>query len=133
MAEFGDIRQVLATALGTATGLQSYADEPDNVSVPCIVVRPGAPFAQYEQRMGNSVITTWRMDVFVLVGKLADKAAHIKLNAMVSPGPGGIVQVINNTRVDGVRYRTTQGLQYGPVQVGNATYLGTQLSVEITV
>lgn len=131
MADFGDVRQALCDALETAFGMQTYPSEPENVSVPCAVVRPGQPFAAYEQRMGGSIITTWRVEVVVLASRIADSSGHALLNTLVSPGPEGVVTVMNKTRFDGQPFRVIEGQQYGTVIVGGATYLGAQLVVEL--
>lgn len=131
MADFGAVRQTLCDALEAATGMQTYTSEPENVSVPCAVVRPGSPFAAYEMRMGGSITTTWRVEVVVLASRIADTSGHTLLNTLVSPGPDGVVSVMNKTRFDGQPFRVIEGTQYGTVTVGGATYLGAQLVVEL--
>jgi len=131
VANFGVLRQTLCDSLAAATGLQAYPNEPEGVSVPCIVVRPAAPFADYRKRLGRSVIATWRFDVVILAGRNADGSAHDLVNEMVSPDAEGIVQVINNTRVNGQSFQVVEGSQYGTVTVGGATYIGAQLLVEL--
>lgn len=135
MASFAFLRDGLATTIKDATGLRAYADEPDTVSVPCVVVRPGSPFAIYRQRMGRSVVTLWRFEVLIVVGRISESSGLRKLDDLVSPD-GVMMRAINAYRPDtgsGQGLTTVnEGSLFGPVTVGAATYLGAQLAVEIT-
>lgn len=140
MAGFHELRTGLATAIGTATGLRAYADEPDTVAVPCLVVRPASPFAFYRQRLGRSTLTLYRFEVLAVVGRISESSGLKRLDELVSPD-GPLIRAINAYQPQhrsgmgsaGLGMATvTEGSLFGPVNVGAALYLGAQLTVEIT-
>lgn len=140
MAGFHDLRVGLANAIADGTGLRAYADEPDTVSVPCLVVRPASPFAFYRQRFGRSTTTLYRFEVLAVVGRISESSGLQRLDELVSPA-GPLITAINayqpapssgmGSAALGLAI-VTEGSLFGPVTVGAATYLGAQLTVEVT-
>lgn len=130
MGIFGDTRETLASHLQDAVGIPFKPNEPDTISPPIGFIRPAAPFADYRQRSGRSTLALYRFEILVLVARLSDTTAHERLNQLAS-ADGPLIMGINSARMFRGPCVATEGVNFGPANVGGATYLGVLVSAEV--
>jgi hypothetical protein len=102
MADYAAIRDGLKTRLETISALTVvYDNVPDRVVVPCAVVAPGSPIAQYHQSGNDSgALTQFNFDVIVLVQHWEPNAAQDRIDAVIS-GAGSVETAIEGNKVLG--------------------------------
>jgi len=135
MADYAAIRDGLKTRLETISALAvAYDNVPDRVVVPCAVVAPGSPVAQYHQS-GNDAgqLIQFNFDVVVLVQHWEPNAAQDRIDAMIS-GAGSVQTAIEGDKtLDGnaATVQVIRCLDYGRIQVADTEYSGARFTVEV--
>jgi len=76
------VRQGLATALDTITGLRCFDYVPDSLSVPAGVVEPLE--IDYDRAMGNGA-DYYRAFILIIVGRMSDRSSQDRLDAYLVP------------------------------------------------
>lgn len=130
MASLGEIRAALGGLLESVPDLRVYPVLPDSVVVPCAIIQPGSPFADYQRRMGRSRSTLWRFNILLMVARLEQVSAQNLLDEWVSPGSPVLAVLDGGDVPDGV-VSVVSGQEYGPVEVGATRYLAASLVVEV--
>jgi hypothetical protein len=135
MADYAAIRDGLKTRLETISALTVvYDNVPDRVVVPCAVVAPGSPIAQYHQSGNDSgALTQFNFDVIVLVQHWEPNAAQDRIDAVIS-GAGSVETAIEGNKVLGGAASTCQVarcLDYGRILVADTEYSGARFTVEV--
>jgi hypothetical protein len=135
MADYAAIRDGLKTRLETISALTVvYDNVPDRVVVPCAVVAPGSPIAQYHQSGNDSgALTQFNFDIIVLVQHWEPNAAQDRIDAVIS-GAGSVETAIEGNKVLGGAASTCQVvrcLDYGRILVADTEYSGARFTVEV--
>ena len=135
MADYAAIRDGLKTRLETISALAVVYDTvPDRVVVPCAVVAPGSPIAQYHQSGNDSgALTQFNFDIIVLVQHWEPNAAQDRIDAVIS-GAGSVETAIEGNKVLGGAASTCQVvrcLDYGRILVADTEYSGARFTVEV--
>lgn len=122
------VMDTLGTALGSVTGLRVYDYQTDNVAVPAAVV--GLPdeltYDHTMQRGKDQAV----FPVYVLVGKVSDRAARDKLAAYCDGTGAASVSV--KAALDGIGGNVTrvESVTFGQVTVGGVEYLAAIFQVD---
>lgn len=130
MASLADLRDGLATRIGTVSGLRVTAWQPDAVRPPIAFVLPDT--IEYDLNANRGADTTTFL-VTVLVGRADDRAAQRNLDGYIF-GAGSIKAAIEADRTLGGAANTCRVVEmrnYGSVAVGDQVYLGCEFSVEV--
>ena len=135
MADYAAIRDGLKTRLETISALTVvYDNVPDRVVVPCAVVAPGSPIAQYHQSGNDSgALTQFNFDIIVLVQHWEPNAAQDRIDAVIS-GAESVETAIEGNKVLGGAASTCQVvrcLDYGRILVADTEYSGARFTVEV--
>ena len=135
MADYAAIRDGLKTRLETISALTVVYDTvPDRVVVPCAIVAPGSPIAQYHQSGNDSgALTQFNFDIIVLVQHWEPNAAQDRIDAVIS-GAGSVETAIEGSKVLGGAASTCQVvrcLDYGRILVADTEYSGARFTVEV--
>ena len=135
MADYAAIRDGLKTRLETISALTVvYDNVPDRVVVPCAVVAPGSPIAQYHQSGNDSgALTQFNFDIIVLVQHWEPNAAQDRIDAVIS-GAGSVETAIEGNKVLGGAASTCQVVRcpdYGRILVADTEYSGARFTVEV--
>lgn len=75
------VLDALAAAVDNITGLRTYAYPADQVSPPAAVI--GLPEVPYDATFGGA--DEWEVPIFVVVGKVSDRASRTALCSYVTP------------------------------------------------
>jgi len=123
MATVTDVKQAIASTLGTITGLRTYARQPDNVNVP--MAFPSLRSIEYHNAMGNGLVTQ-NYDITVIVGRAAERSAENLLDTYMAYGSGSIRYALEADRTLGGTVETSIVESAGNIQTIDAndtTYL----------
>ena len=96
MADYSAIRDQIAVRLRTVSAFAVVFDTtPDRVTVPCAIVRPGSPVADYHEAMGGQGLTRFNFEVLALAQRWEPNAGQDVLDGFISGSagvePGGTV------------------------------------------
>lgn len=135
MARMGSIQRGLVARLDDIPDFTAYGFVPDSVNVPCVIVRPGSPFVDYQVVMGGHTKATWHFKLVVLINRIDEESAQAEVDSYIDPdGPivAAIHAEVDDELDDLADYCTVvRGDQYGDFRVGGASYFGAQLTVEV--
>jgi hypothetical protein len=94
-----EIKDGIATALRTISGLRAYAQQPDNVNAP--FAWPMLDSITYNGAMGGGLLTHI-FTVSVVVGRMAERTAQISLDGFLSyRGSSSVRQALESDRTLG--------------------------------
>jgi hypothetical protein len=132
VASIAELRQGIATNLGTIAGLRTSEFIPDNPNPPIAIVQFDR--AQYHLDMGNGM-TEYSFIVQLIVGRVDERTAQRNLDAYCSSSGSSsvLLAVESNRTLSGKAFDTivTEMSSYGPVLVNDTTYLGAEFQVRV--
>lgn len=76
------VRQGLATALDTITGLRSFDYVPDGISPPAAVVEPIE--VSYHEAQVSTGLNYYRAYILVIVGRMSDRSSQDRIDAYLN-------------------------------------------------
>lgn len=118
---------IVDAAKGAAPELKQYPTMRDATAVPAIVVLPGeGTFLRYHQRIGDLANADLFFDVVMLVSRVNEVAAQVKLYSWLDP-ESDLFKAIDS--VPGVRIDEARNV--GDYDVGDATYYGFTWQVSV--
>lgn len=132
MASIFEIRQGLATNIGTISGLRTAAEVPDNPNPPMAVV--SLESIDYHQAMQNG-LTRFNFTVTVIVGRAAEREMQRKLDAycQVTGSQSVKAAIESNRTLSGKVYDlvVVSSNSIGSVTINDQTYLAAEFSVTV--
>ena len=123
MSSVAQVKTAIASALGSVSGLRTYARQPDQVNVP--MAFPTLRSIEYHGTMANGMVTH-NYDITVIVGRAAERSAEILLDSYLSYGSGSIRSALEDDRTLGGTVQTSIVESAGNIQTIDAndtTYL----------
>jgi hypothetical protein len=126
-----DIRNGLGANLRTIQGLRVAETIPDNPSPPIAVIALGN--VTYDGAFQGGLVI-YNFTVSVIVGRVAERVAQARLDALISTGEGSLkVAVESDPSLGNAAYdvKVTEMTNIGAVQLGDATYLACDFSVAV--
>lgn len=134
MADYGAIRDQLKVRLETVSTFKAVFDTvPDRVTVPCAIVRPGSPVAEYHQSMNGAGLGLFRFEILALAQRWEPNAGQDVVDGLMS-GASSVEAAIRGDETLGGEAATTQVTSctgYGNVQVADSQYVGAVFNVEV--
>jgi len=130
MSKLADIRDGLADAMGTISGLRTSSTVPDYPRPPIAIVLPDRLVYDLNARRGAD---TYFFTIMLLVGRADDRAAQNNLDAFIV-GDGSIKAAVESDRtLGGVANtcRVTEMGNYSSMSVGDTLYLAASFTVEV--
>ncbi|HEY7823331.1 MAG TPA: hypothetical protein VIG24_10875 [Acidimicrobiia bacterium] len=130
MSSLADIRDGLADAMGTISGLRTSATVPDYPRPPIAIVMPDRIVYDLNANRGAD---TYFFTIMLLVGRADDRAAQNNLDAYIV-GTGSIKAAVESDRtLGGVANtcRVTEMGNYSSMSVGDTLYLAASFTVEV--
>jgi hypothetical protein len=132
MATITEIRNALATNLGTISGLRTSALVPDNPNPPMAIIEPQS--IQFDTSMGRG-LDTLNFMVSVIVGRVSERSGQNSLDSYcASSGSHSVKSAIESDRTLGGKAndcRVTGLSSYGQVTIGDTTYLAADFAVTV--
>ena len=119
--------EIVAAAKGAVAELKTYPTVRDATAVPAIVVTPGeGTFLRYHGRIGGLANADLFFDVVMLVSRVNEVAAQVKLYSWLDPDSDLFLAIdgIPGVRID-------EATHVGDYDVGDATYYGFTWRVSI--
>jgi hypothetical protein len=123
MSSVSQVKQAIAAALGSISGLRTYDRQPDNVNVP--MAFPSLRSIEYHDAMGGG-LTTQNYDITVIVGRSAERSSERLLDSYLSFGSGSVRYALEEDRTLGGTVETSIVESAGNIQTIDAndtTYL----------
>lgn len=135
MASLSTIRDNIKTAITDGvSGLEVYDIVPGNITPPCAIIYPQS--AEYLQRMGGSTVTTWAIDVVIIVARNDEEGAQDALDAYLSSsGASSVIAAIqaDDTLSDSVAWAKPVTIsRYGEFVYNGVSYIGAQIDLEVS-
>ena len=134
MADYAAIRDQLKVRLETVSAFAAVFDTvPDRVTVPCAIVRPGAPVAEYLQAMAGQGLSRFNFEVLALAQRWEPNAGQDVLDGFNSGSAGVEAAIRGDATLDG-EASTSQVItcsQYGNLIVAASQYVGAIFNVEV--
>ena len=134
MADYAAIRDQLKVRLATVSAFVAVFDTlPDRVTVPCSIVRPGSPVADYHQGMSGQGLTQFNFEVLALAQRWEPNAGQDVLDGFIS-GSAGVEAAIRGDTTLGGEASTSQVTSctaFGQIQVADSLYWGCTFNVEV--
>lgn len=130
MSSLADIRDGLADAMGTISGLRTSATVPDYPRPPIAIVMPDRIVYDLNANRGAD---TYFFTIMLLVGRADDRAAQNNLDGYIV-GTGSIKAAVESDRtLGGVANtcRVTEMGNYSSMSVGDTLYLAASFTVEV--
>ena len=132
MASVQELRQAIATNLGTIAGLRTSEFIPDNPSPPIAIVQFDR--AQYHLDMANGM-SEYNFVVQLVVGRADERTAQRNLDSYCSStGTSSVMLAIESDRtLAGKAFDCicSELSSYGPVLINDTTYLGAEFQVRV--
>jgi len=132
MASIAELRQGIATNLGTIPGLRTSDFIPDNPNPPIAIVQFDR--ATYHLDMRNGM-AEYNFVVQVLVGRADERTAQRTLDSYCSStGASSVLLAVESDRMlAGKAFDCvlSELSSYGPVLVNDTTYLGAEFQVRV--
>ena len=136
MADYSAIRDQIKVRLETVSTFAVVFDTmPDRVTVPCAIVRPGSPVADYHEAMGGQGLSRFNFEVLALAQRWEPNAGQDVLDGFIS-GSASIETAIRGDETLGGEASTSQVVSctaVGNVQVADSLFWGCQFQVEVYV
>jgi hypothetical protein len=130
MASVSELRTGIATNLATISGLRTSAFMPDNPNPPIAVVMPSS--ISYDDVFKRGM-QTYIFNVLVIVDRVAERTAQIKLDGFVSStGSSSIKRAIESDKSLGGKAfdtRVTEMRNYGQLSIQDILYLTGEFTV----
>lgn len=126
------VRQAIADALGTISGLRVYPYNPDNPQVPCAIVEYPQEW-EYDTRFASGSAGT-EIPVLVLVGAANDRASQTQLDGFIDyVGTTSLKAAIEtHTALSGVALRVARAAEFSRYGAATGTqYLGCRIYVKV--
>ena len=134
MADYSAIRDQIAVRLRTVSTFAVVFDTmPDRVTVPCAIVRPGSPVADYHEAMGGQGVSRFNFEVLTLAQRWEPNAGQDVLDGFIS-GSGSVEAAIRGDETLDGEASTSQVVlctAVGNVQVADSLFWGCQFQVEV--
>ena len=132
MANIANIRNGIATNLGTITGLRTSAWVPDNINPPIAIVRPESVAYDTAFQRGLDQL---EFVVLTIVGRVDERTAQSRLDAYCdTTGTSSIKRAIESDRTLGGAVsdlRVTEMRNYTSITIGDVTYLAAEFVVQV--
>lgn len=131
MSKLSDLRDGLASRMGTISGLRTSSTVPDSPRPPIAVVMPDRVVYDLNARRGAD---TFLFTIILLVGRADDRAAQDNLDKYIV-GDNSIKAAIEADRtLGGVANtcRVTEMNSYASMIIGETVYLAANFAVEVT-
>ena len=126
------IRQGIADNLASIPGIRTSAFVPDNPTPPIAIVKPDS--VTYDTAMHRG-LDTYTFSVLVIAQRASERGAQATLDGFCDPtGASSIKTAIESDRtLGGVANdcRVTDLTDYGPLSVGEVTYLAATFTVSV--
>lgn len=126
-----DIRDGLATNLGTITGLRVYTEIPDNPSMPCAVLQ--LTRALYDGAFQRG-LTEYEFDVRLIVSRVTDRRSQQALDQFIDAGARSVKTAIESDKtLDGAAFdvRVSAMDVVDTVTIGETAYFTATFSVTV--
>lgn len=126
-----DIRQGLATNLGTVSGIRVYTEVPDNPSMPCAVIQLGRVL--YDQAFQRG-LTEYEFDVRLIVSRVTDRRSQQALDEFIDAGARSVKTAIQSDKTLGgsaFDCRVTAMDVVDTVTIGETVYFAATFSVTV--
>lgn len=134
MADYAAIRDQLKVRLETVSAFTAVFDTvPDRVTVPCAIVRPGSPVAEYHQAMSGQGLSRFNFEVLALAQRWEPNAGQDVLDGFISGAAGVEAAIRGDATLDGEAStsQVTTCSQYGNLIVADSQYVGAIFNVEV--
>lgn len=132
MASISDIRNGIATNLGTISGLRTSAWIPDQINPPIAIVKPDSISFDRAMQRGMDLM---QFSVLAIVGRVDERSAQARLDAYcATTGASSIKAAIESDQTLGSAafdVRVTEMRNYTSLPVGDVTYLAAEFAVEV--
>ena len=132
MASIAELRQAIATNLGTISGLRTSEFIPDNPNPPIAIVQFDR--STYHLDMANGM-TEYMFVVQVIVGRVDERTAQRNLDAYCSStGANSVLLAVESNRTLGGKAFdciVTELSSYGPVSINDNIYLGAEFQIRV--
>jgi hypothetical protein len=132
MASIQELRNAIATNLGTIPGLRTAPFIPDNPNPPVAIVQFDR--VQYHLDMANGM-AEYTFVVQVVVGRQDERTAQRNLDAYSSStGASSVLLAVESDRTLGGKAFdciVTELSSYGPVSINDTVYLGAEFQVRV--
>ena len=126
-----DIRAGLATNLATIPGLRTAADMPDQPSPPIAIVQLNN--ISYDEAFQGG-LTFYNFTITVVVGRVSERTAQVRLNSFASTGVGGIKKAVESDKTLGGKafdVRLQEMTSMGAITLGETQYLACEFSAQV--
>jgi len=123
MSSVSEVKQAIAAALASISGLRTYDRQPDNVNVP--MAFPSLRSIEYHDAMAGG-LTTQNYDINVIVGGASERSSERLLDSYLSYGSGSVRYALEQDRTLGGTVETSIVESAGNIQTIDAndtTYL----------
>ena len=134
MADYSAIRDQLKVRLETVSAFAVVFDTmPDRVTVPCAIVRPGSPVADYHEAMGGQGVSRFNFEVLTLAQRWEPNAGQDVLDSFITGSDSVEAAIRGDTTLDGEADTSlvTSCTAYGSVNVADSQYVGAIFNVEV--
>ncbi len=125
------MRSGIATNIATISGIRTYAEIPDNPSLPAAVV--GLTTVDYNRSFQRG-LTEYTFTVTVILGRLAETRAQQNMDAYISNGERSIKTAIESDKTLGgyaFDTRVTEMTDITSTTIGDITYLAADFAVTV--
>ena len=126
-----DLRNGLATNIGTISGLRTSVDIPDNPNPPVAVISINS--VNYDQAFGGGLVE-YNFTVTVIASRATERWAQRRLDAYTSTGSDSVKEAIESDKTLGgsaFDVRVTEMSNIGTVSLGEVTYLAADFAVVV--
>lgn len=132
MASVTDIRNALASQLGTIRGLRVEGSVPDSPKPPTAIVIPQG--IQFDQAM-NRGLDEYDFTILAIVARMSDRTAQAALDDFCNPTGARSIKacVVADPTLDGAvqSARVTAMRNYGSLTIGDMDYLSAEFAVTV--
>ncbi len=106
---------------------------PDRVTVPCAIVRPGSPVADYHEAMGGQGVSRFNFEVLTLAQRWEPNAGQDVLDSFITGSDSVETAIRGDTTLGGEAStsQVTSCTAYGNVNVADSQYVGAIFNVEV--
>ena len=134
MADYSAIRDQIKVRLETVSTFAVVFDTmPDRVTIPCAIVRPGSPVADYHEAMGGQGVSRFNFEVLALAQRWEPNAGQDVLDSFITGSDSVEAAIRGDTTLGGEAStsQVTSCTAYGNVQVADSFYVGAIFNCEV--
>ena len=134
MADYSAIRDQIKVRLETVSTFAVVFDTmPDRVTVPCAIVRPGSPVADYHEAMAGQGVSRFNFEVLTLAQRWEPNAGQDVLDSFITGSDSVETEIGGDTTLGGEAStsQVTSCTAYGNVNVADSQYVGAIFNVEV--